>query len=71
MNQFQLTKGMRITNGCGDLKIKTFRSAHMAETQMHHIDELLATFETCLGKMQPRPKESQNMVIRFAKTGYS
>jgi aspartate aminotransferase-like enzyme len=51
LNQFLLSKGMRISNGYGDLKNKTFRIAHMGETQMHHIDELLEAFETYLEKM--------------------
>jgi aspartate aminotransferase-like enzyme len=51
LNQFLLSKGMRIANGYGDLKNKTFRIAHMGETQMHHIDELLEAFETYLEKV--------------------
>jgi aspartate aminotransferase-like enzyme len=51
LNEFLLTKGMRIANGYGDLKNKTFRIAHMGETQMHHIDELLEAFDTFLEKM--------------------
>jgi aspartate aminotransferase-like enzyme len=51
LNQFLKTKGMIIANGYGDLKNKTFRIAHMGETQMHHIDELLEAFEEFLGKM--------------------
>jgi aspartate aminotransferase-like enzyme len=51
LNLFLLSKGMRIANGYGDLKNKTFRIAHMGETQMHHIDELLEAFETYLEKM--------------------
>ncbi len=51
LNQFLLTKGMIIANGYGDLKNKTFRIAHMGETQMHHVDELLEAFEEFLGKM--------------------
>ena len=51
LNKFLLSKGMRIANGYGDLKNKTFRIAHMGETQMHHVDELLAAFETFLEKM--------------------
>lgn len=51
LNEFLLSKGMRIANGYGDLKNKTFRIAHMGETQMHHIDELLEAFETFLEKM--------------------
>jgi len=51
LNKFLLSKGMRIANGYGDLKNKTFRIAHMGETQMHHVEELLAAFETYLEKM--------------------
>ena len=51
LNKFLLTKGMRIANGYGDLKNKTFRIAHMGETQMYHIDELLAAFDTFIEKM--------------------
>jgi aspartate aminotransferase-like enzyme len=51
LNEFLLSKGMRISNGYGDLKNKTFRIAHMGETQMHHIDELLDAFDTFLEKM--------------------
>jgi len=51
LNEFLLSKGMRIANGYGDLKNKTFRIAHMGETQMHHVDELLEAFETLLNKM--------------------
>jgi aspartate aminotransferase-like enzyme len=51
LNKFLLSKGMRIANGYGDLKNKTFRIAHMGETQMHHVDELLDAFETFLEKM--------------------
>ena len=48
LNKFLLTKGMRIANGYGSLKNKTFRIAHMGETQMKHINELLDAFETYL-----------------------
>jgi aspartate aminotransferase-like enzyme len=51
LNKFLLTKGMRIANGYGDLKNKTFRIAHMGETQMHHINELLDAFDTFLEQM--------------------
>ena len=51
LNSFLLTKGMRIANGYGDLKNKTFRIAHMGETQMHHIDELLEAFEAFLAQI--------------------
>ena len=51
LNEYLLTKGMRIANGYGDLKNKTFRIAHMGETQMHHIDELLEAFDTFMEKL--------------------
>ncbi|MCB2210431.1 alanine--glyoxylate aminotransferase family protein [bacterium] len=51
LNTYLLTKGMRLANGYGDLKNKTFRIAHMGQTQMHHVDELLAAFETFLEEM--------------------
>jgi predicted phosphoserine aminotransferase len=51
LNTYLLTKGMRLSNGYGDLKNKTFRIAHMGETQMHHVDELLEAFEAFLEKM--------------------
>jgi aspartate aminotransferase-like enzyme len=42
LNKFLLTKGMRIANGYGDLKDKTFRIAHMGEITMSDVDSLLA-----------------------------
>ncbi len=51
LNAFLLDKGMRIANGYGDLKNKTFRVAHMGETQMHHLETLLEAFEEFLAKM--------------------
>ncbi len=51
LNEFLQSKDMLIANGYGGLKNKTFRIAHMGETQMHHIDELLEAFETFLEKM--------------------
>ncbi len=51
LNTFLLKKGMRIANGYGDLKNKTFRVAHMGETQMHHIEELLEAFEAFLAQI--------------------
>jgi aspartate aminotransferase-like enzyme len=49
-NAYLMTKDMRMANGYGDLKNKTFRIAHMGETQMHHIDALLEAFEAYLQK---------------------
>ena len=51
LNKFLLSKGMRIANGYGNLKNNTFRIAHMGETQMQHVNELLGAFETFLEKM--------------------
>ena len=34
-------RGMMISNGYGDLKDQTFRIAHMADTQIEDINELL------------------------------
>ncbi|HEX7555003.1 MAG TPA: alanine--glyoxylate aminotransferase family protein [Leptolinea sp.] len=45
LNKFLLTKGMRIANGYGDLKDKTFRIAHMGEITMSDVDTLLAYME--------------------------
>lgn len=45
LNKFLQTRGMRIANGYGKLKDITFRVATMGETQLSHIDELLAAFE--------------------------
>ena len=40
--------GMQISNGYGDLKDKTFRIAHMADTQMEDIEELLRNIDDIL-----------------------
>jgi predicted phosphoserine aminotransferase len=45
LNKFLLTKGMRIANGYGELKDKTFRIAHMGEITMSDVDTLLAFME--------------------------
>jgi aspartate aminotransferase-like enzyme len=42
---------MRIANGYGDLKDKTFRIAHMGEINMKDVDVLLAAMEEFLAKM--------------------
>ncbi len=41
-------RGMMISNGYGDLKEKTFRIAHMADTQVHDIKELLENIDDIL-----------------------
>jgi len=51
LNKFLLTKGMRIANGYGDLKEKTFRIAHMGEIHMKDVDALLSAMEEFLAKM--------------------
>ncbi len=50
LNKFLLERGMRIANGYGALKNITFRIAHMGETQMADIDELLKAMEEYLKK---------------------
>jgi predicted phosphoserine aminotransferase len=49
LNKFLMTKGMRIANGYGDLKDKTFRIAHMGEITMSDVDTLLASMEEFIG----------------------
>ena len=39
---------MIISNGYGDLKGKTFRIAHMGDTQMHELEELYAAMDEFL-----------------------
>jgi aspartate aminotransferase-like enzyme len=41
LNFFLMKKGMRIANGYGPIKDKTFRIAHMAESQMKDLEQLL------------------------------
>ena len=45
LNKFLLARGMRIANGYGPLKDKTFRVAHMGEIQMSDVENLIAAFE--------------------------
>ncbi len=47
-NKFLSTRDMRIANGYGSLKDKTFRIAHMGELQVTDIDTLLAAFDEFL-----------------------
>ena len=42
VNTFLMERGMRIADGYGPLKGQTFRIAHMGETQLDDIEELLA-----------------------------
>lgn len=45
LNKFLLQRGMRISNGYGAWKDKTFRIAHMGEIQMSDVEALLAALE--------------------------
>jgi aspartate aminotransferase-like enzyme len=49
LNKFLLGRGMRIANGYGPLKGKTFRIAHMGETQIEDIERLLAAMDDYIG----------------------
>jgi aspartate aminotransferase-like enzyme len=40
-NKFISSRNLRLANGYGDLKGKTFRIAHMAEIQMSDLENLL------------------------------
>ena len=50
LNAFLLQHGMRIANGYGPLKGKTFRIAHMGETTLDDIEALLACFDQYLSQ---------------------
>lgn len=50
LNAFLQEREMRIANGYGALKGKTFRIAHMGETSMEDIDRLLEAMEDYLGR---------------------
>ena len=43
------TYNLRISNGYGDIKGKTFRIAHMGDTQIDEIEGLLRVIESVLG----------------------
>ena len=45
LNQFLLEREMRLANGYGPLKGKTFRIAHMGETQLEDVERLLAALD--------------------------
>jgi predicted phosphoserine aminotransferase len=47
-NKFLRTKGMIISNGYGSLKGKTFRIAHMGDTQIHEMKDLFAAMDEYL-----------------------
>lgn len=48
LNSFLISRGMRIANGYGQLRGKTFRIAHMGETKLTDIQNLLAAIEDYL-----------------------
>jgi aspartate aminotransferase-like enzyme len=48
LNKYLMERGMRIASGYGPLKGKTFRIAHMGETQMQDIETLLASLDEYL-----------------------
>jgi aspartate aminotransferase-like enzyme len=50
LNAFLMERGMRLANGYGTLKGKTFRIAHMGELTLQDIEVLLATIEEYLVK---------------------
>ena len=47
-NKFLALRNMRLANGYGDLKGKSFRIAHMGEIQMADLENLLAAFDEYL-----------------------
>ena len=47
-NKFLALRDLRLANGYGDLKGKTFRIAHMGEIQMSDLENLLAAFDEYL-----------------------
>jgi aspartate aminotransferase-like enzyme len=51
LNEFLKPKAMRIANGYGDLKNKTFRIAHMGEVTFADVDKLLAAMDEFLKQM--------------------
>lgn len=51
LNAFLMRRGMRIANGYGSLKDKTFRIAHMGETQLEDIEILLAAINEFLSNL--------------------
>ncbi|MBI5961012.1 MAG: alanine--glyoxylate aminotransferase family protein [Chloroflexi bacterium] len=48
MNKFLKARGMMISNGYGKVKDKTFRIAHMGDTQPHHLETLTANMDDYL-----------------------
>jgi aspartate aminotransferase-like enzyme len=53
LNKFLQEHDMRIANGYGDLKNKTFRIAHMGEIQLSDVDKLLALMEEFMAQSVP------------------
>lgn len=53
LNKFLMERGMRIANGYGALKGKTYRIAHMGDTQMADVNELLSAMDEYI-KVQDR-----------------
>jgi aspartate aminotransferase-like enzyme len=51
LNEFLKPKGLRIANGYGDLKGKTYRIAHMGEIVMADVDKLLSLMDEFLKMM--------------------
>jgi aspartate aminotransferase-like enzyme len=51
LNKFLQQRGMRIANGYGMWKEKTFRIATMGEVQISDVEALLAAFEEFLGTL--------------------
>lgn len=50
LNKYLMERGMRISNGYGDLKGKTYRVATMGETQLNDVENLISAFEEFLKK---------------------
>jgi aspartate aminotransferase-like enzyme len=56
LNEFLIKKQMRIANGYGQLKEKTFRIAHMGDTQIEEINTLLSTLDEFITRYQKSSK---------------
>jgi aspartate aminotransferase-like enzyme len=48
LNKYLRSQGMIISNGYGSLKEKTFRIAHMGDTTMADLDQLLSAIDDIL-----------------------
>ncbi len=53
LNTFLMSRGMRIADGYGKLRSSTFRIAHMGETQIADINNLLAAMNDYIAKSRP------------------